>query len=79
MQDWKKDGRLFATHFFKKSKVFALREAVVVHHHRVRRHVLGVGVPHQPSVAYGAVHVHLSKLYIDIYPDIILILGVFSY
>ena len=49
----------------KKSKVFALREAVVVHHHRVRRHVLGVGVPHQPSVAYGAVHVHLSKVYID--------------
>ena len=59
----------------KKSKVFALREAVVVHHHRVRRHVLGVGVPHQPSVAYGSVHVHLSKLYIDFYPDIILILS----
>ena len=32
--------------------VFALREALVVHHHGIRRDVLGVGVPHQPSGAY---------------------------
>lgn len=39
-------------HLVRDPVVFALREAVAVHHHRVRRHVLGIGVPHQPSVAY---------------------------
>ena len=39
-------------HLVRDPVVFALREAVVVHHHGIRRDVLGVGVPHQPSGAY---------------------------
>ena len=32
--------------------VFALREAVVVHDHGIRRYVLGICVPYQPSGAH---------------------------